>query len=62
MSTLAETAPMLREAEALESEGRPQALLSQRLYGAPITAYRFLSLARRGGDDDSFSSDLRYLY
>ncbi|KAK9459445.1 uncharacterized protein V1516DRAFT_679939 [Lipomyces oligophaga] len=31
---------------------------SDAFFGTPITAYRWLSLARKGGDDDYFSSDI----
>jgi len=40
-------------------EGKEDALLTEKLFGAPITAYRFLSLAGRLTDDDMFSVDLR---
>lgn len=53
-----ETPQMLKQAEKLKEEDKEYALLSERLLGAPITAYRFLSLAGRLTDDDMFSVDL----
>ena len=49
---------MLKEAQALKEEGKEDAFLSEKLFGAPLTAYRFLSLAGRLTDDDMFSVDL----
>ena len=54
-----ETPQMLKEAKKLKEEGKEDALLTEKLFGAPITAYRFLSLAGRLTDDDMFSVDLR---
>ena len=53
-----ETPRMLKEAKKLKEERQEDALLTERLFGAPITAYRFLSLAGRLTDDDMFSVDL----
>ena len=52
------TPQMLKEAEKLKEEGKEDAFLIKRLHGAPITAYRFLSLVGRLNDDDMFSVDL----
>ena len=52
------TPHMLEEAHKLRDAGKMDALLSERFLGAPITAYRYLSLAERLGDDDMYSIDL----
>ena len=52
------TPHMLEEAHKLKEAGKIDALLSEKFEGAPITAYRYLSLAERLGDDDMFSVDL----
>ena len=52
------TPHMLEEAHRLKAAGKKDALLSEKFWGAPITAYRYLSLAERLGDDDMFSVDL----
>lgn len=50
------------EAQALVNAGKQDQLLSMRhtekMFGTPITAYRWCSLLLPGGDDDYFSSDL----
>lgn len=38
--------------------GKPNELMPRNADSVPITAYRYHSLAFRGGDDDMFSSDL----
>ena len=58
MAEMDSTPRMLEEACKLRAAGRPDALLSEKFEGAPITAYRYLSLAERLGDDDMFSVDL----
>ena len=58
MAGMESTPHMLEEARKLKIEGRMDALLSEKLEGAPITASRYLSLAERLGDDDMFSVDL----
>ena len=58
MAEMDSTPRMLEEARKLRAAGRPDALLSKKFEGAPITAYRYLSLAERLGDDDMFSVDL----
>ena len=58
MTEMDSTPNMLEEARKLRTGGRLDALLSERFEGAPITAYRYLSLAERLGDDDMFSVDL----
>ena len=52
------TPRMLEEARKLKEAGKIDALLSEKFEGAPVTAYRYLSLAERLGDDDMFSVDL----
>ena len=42
-----QTPQMLKEAQALKEEEKEDAFLSEKLLGAPLTAYRFLSLAGR---------------
>lgn len=49
---------MLKEAKWLQAEGKEQSFLSNRLYDAPVTASRFLSLAERLSEEDMFSLDL----
>lgn len=49
---------MLEEARRLRDEGREELFLQEDLYGAPVTARRFLSLAERLSDEDMFSVDL----
>lgn len=58
LATETQTPRMLKEAQALKEDGREDAFLSERVFGAPVTAYRFLSLAGRLTDDDMFSVDL----
>ena len=58
LATETQTPQMLKEAQALKEEGKEDAFLSEKLFGAPLTAYRFLSLAGRLTDDDMFSVDL----
>ena len=57
-STWEETPHLKQEADKLIAEGKPLALISGRLLGAPITAERYSSLVGRLGDDDMFSVDL----
>ncbi|KAF9427155.1 hypothetical protein BGZ94_005383 [Podila epigama] len=45
-------------AQEMIQEGKGQELMIREVDSAPITAYRFNSLASVGGDDDMFSSDL----
>ena len=58
MAEMDSTPCMLEEARKLRAAGKFDALLSEKFEGAPITAYRYLSLAERLGDDDMFSVDL----
>ena len=58
LSTLEETPSLKQEADKLIAEGKPLALISERLDGAPITAARYINLVERLGDDDMFSVDL----
>ena len=58
LTTWEETPRLKQEADKLMAERKPQALLSERLFGAPITAERYASLIGRLGDDDMFSVDL----
>lgn len=57
-NTLEDTPALLRVAEALEASGRVHELMPVAASSAPITASRFLSLSRKFGEDDMFSSDL----
>ena len=57
-ATQKEIPQMRKEAEKLKEEGKENAILTERIYGAPITADRFLSLAGRLTDEDMFSVDL----
>ena len=52
------TPRLLEEARRLRAVGKIDALMPEMFWGAPITAYRYLSLAERLGDDDMFSVDL----
>ncbi|KAF9948169.1 hypothetical protein BGZ70_002335 [Mortierella alpina] len=47
----------LRMARTMIHEGKGQELMIREVDVAPVTAYRFNSLASIGGDDDMFSSD-----
>ena len=58
MAEMDSTPHMLEEAHKLKATGKIDTLLSEKFEGAPITAYRYLSLAERLGDDDMFSVDL----
>ena len=58
LTEIKSTPRLLEEAKRLKAEGKSDALLSETFEGAQITAYRFLSLAERLGDDDMFSVDL----
>ena len=58
MAEMDSTQHMLEEARKLRSGGNLDTLLPEKFEGAPITAYRYLSLAERLGDDDMFSIDL----
>ena len=52
------TLKYLEIATKLISYGTPNELLPRDVDNAPLTAYRYHSLATRMGDDDMFSSDL----
>lgn len=58
METFEQTPQMKKEAQLLAGQGRGACFLSERLYDAPITAERFLSLIGRLTPDDMFSVDL----
>ena len=58
LATETQTPRMLKEAQALKEDGKEDAFLSEQVFGAPVTSYRFLSLAGRLTDDDIFSVDL----
>jgi alpha-beta hydrolase superfamily lysophospholipase len=58
MAEMDSTQRLLEEARRLRTGGSMDSLLSEKFEGAPITAYRYLSLAERLGDDDMFSVDL----
>ena len=58
MDEMDSTPCMLEEACKLKVAYKMDTLLSEKFEGAPITAYRYLSLAERLGDDDMFSVDL----
>ena len=58
METFEETLRMTKEASALVEQGKQMQFLSDRLYDAPVTAERFLSLVGRLTPDDMFSVDL----
>ncbi|SPO02789.1 related to benzoate 4-monooxygenase cytochrome P450 [Cephalotrichum gorgonifer] len=54
---------VVADARVMVADGRggdclPQRTLPDMLAGTPVSAYRFLALATKGGDDDYFSSDL----
>lgn len=49
---------MLQQAREYKSKNQEDTCLTERYFDAPITAYRYLSLAERLGDDDMFSIDL----
>ncbi|KAG0261446.1 hypothetical protein BG011_001037 [Mortierella polycephala] len=48
----------LHLAQRMINEGKGQELMVREVDVAPVTAYRFKSLASAGGDDDMFSSDI----
>ncbi|CAO3571961.1 unnamed protein product [Mortierella alpina] len=48
----------LHMARTMINEGKGQELMIREVDVAPVTAYRFNSLASIGGDDDMFSSDI----
>ncbi|KAI8348930.1 hypothetical protein B0O80DRAFT_501639 [Mortierella sp. GBAus27b] len=48
----------LRLAQRMINDGKGQELMVREVDIAPVTAYRFNSLASVGGDDDMFSSDI----
>ncbi|KAG0322013.1 hypothetical protein BGZ99_003552 [Dissophora globulifera] len=48
----------LRLAQRMINDGKGQELMVREVDVAPVTAYRFNSLASVGGDDDMFSSDI----
>ncbi|KAF9959460.1 hypothetical protein BGZ72_009622 [Mortierella alpina] len=48
----------LRMARTMINDGKGQELMVREVDVAPVTAYRFNSLASVGGDDDMFSSDI----
>ncbi|GAQ88441.1 Predicted hydrolases or acyltransferases (alpha/beta hydrolase superfamily) [Klebsormidium nitens] len=59
LATMPDTAKHLQLAEKMIAEGKKHALMPREASPeAPITAYRYHSLASPGGDDDMFSSDL----
>jgi pimeloyl-ACP methyl ester carboxylesterase len=47
----------IQHAKQLQAQGREEEMMPRNVFWAPITAYRFLSLQEKGGDDDYFSSD-----
>ena len=47
----------IAHAKKLQEQGREDEMMPRNAFWAPITAYRFLSLQEKGGDDDFFSSD-----
>ncbi len=47
----------IRHARKLQEQGEEDAMMPRSAFWAPITAYRYLSLHERCGDDDYFSSD-----
>ncbi|KAG0367688.1 hypothetical protein BC939DRAFT_477712 [Gamsiella multidivaricata] len=50
----------LRLAQRMINDGKGQELMVREVDVAPVTAYRFNSLASVGGDDDMFSSDIPF--
>ncbi|KAF9103905.1 hypothetical protein BGX27_010322 [Mortierella sp. AM989] len=50
----------LRLAQRMINDGKGQELMVREVDVAPLTAYRFNSLASVGGDDDMFSSDIPF--
>lgn len=58
MKTFDQTPQMKKEAQLLAEQKRKECFLSDRLYDAPVTAERFLSLSGRLTPDDMFSVDL----
>jgi len=59
MATNEDTKKWFQLAESMVKEGKKEELMPRDSYDvAPITAYRYHSLAGRGTDDDMFSSDL----
>ncbi|KAF8937358.1 hypothetical protein EDD21DRAFT_302438 [Dissophora ornata] len=50
----------LRLAQRMINDGKGQELMVREVDIAPVTAYRFNSLASVGGDDDMFSSDIPF--
>ncbi|KAF9364022.1 hypothetical protein BGX34_002741 [Mortierella sp. NVP85] len=50
----------LRVAQRMINDGKAQELMVREVDVAPVTAYRFNSLASVGGDDDMFSSDIPF--
>ncbi|ORZ04318.1 hypothetical protein BCR41DRAFT_425986 [Lobosporangium transversale] len=50
----------LRLAQRMINDGKGQELMVREVDVAPVTAYRFNSLASAGGDDDMFSSDIPF--
>ncbi|KAF9923051.1 hypothetical protein FBU30_006840 [Linnemannia zychae] len=57
-STLDMYSVYLKRAKEMISAGLGQELMFREVDVAPVTAYRFNSLASIGGDDDMFSSDI----
>jgi len=47
----------IRHARKLQERGQQEEMMPRDAFWAPITAYRYLSLHERCGDDDYFSSD-----
>ncbi|KAG0269951.1 hypothetical protein BGZ95_001856 [Linnemannia exigua] len=50
----------VRLAQRMINDGKGQELMVREVDVAPVTAYRFNSLASVGGDDDMFSSDIPF--
>jgi hypothetical protein len=59
MATFSHTSAFLQLAQEMISQGKSEQLMPREADHAPITAYRYHSLASRMGNDDMFSSDLR---
>ena len=47
----------IQHAKTLQEQGKEDEMMPRSTFWAPISAYRFLSLQEKGGDDDFFSSD-----
>lgn len=57
MQTLPHTTRFLELAQSMLQAGKQEELMPRTAFPHPITAYRYHSLAAKGGDDDMFSSD-----